>query len=183
MANAEIDRHAITTTAFISRADDGGVDVLRQLHVDVECLTESDTVSIGGIIGWIGFEIGDEDMADVADAISYDAGVLGAAAADIMERTTIWPRHALLLQHIGLNQKYRGLRLTGEIVQDLMALLRLDRDETLVLFQPEPQRPEGGPYDNGPERDTAMSKLHAAYRASGFQPWRDTLVWWLPIEE
>lgn len=179
MTVEKIDTDFIGTTAVISRPIDGGIDVLRQLQVDIEYGDES----IGGIIGWIGFEIGDEDMQDAGDAISYDAEALGVAAADIMERTTIWPRHALLLQHIGLREEYRGHRLTGVIVKDLMALLRLEPDETLVLFQPEPQRPEGGPYENGPERDAALTRLEAAYRASGFERWRDSLVWWLPIAE
>jgi hypothetical protein len=48
-----------------------------------------------------------------------------------------------------------------------MSLLRLDHESTAIVLQPEPQTPEGGPVHDGPERDTAMARLQAAYRQSG----------------
>jgi hypothetical protein len=87
---------------------------------------------------------------------------------------------ALLIDLMCLESKWRGKRLSGAIITNLMALLRLDPGSTVVL-QPEPQRPNGGPYDDGSERDEAMARLHEAYWASGLEPWRDSLVWWRPI--
>jgi len=178
----DLEPELIETDVQIRRPIDGGVDVLRQFVAGVEYHGESGPEEVGQVCGWIGWSISEEDLADAADAISADAEQLGSAAADIIDT---YPENfvdaALLVDRMHLDPKWRGRRLSGLIIINLMELLRLDPGSTVVVLQPEPQSPQGGPYDDGPERDEAMVHLHAGYRASGLEPWRDSLVWWRPF--
>lgn len=172
----------IETSVDIRRPIDGGVDVLRQFDAVVEYCTETGRDQIGTVRGWIGWQIEGEDLYDAADAISVDAAPLGAAAVAIIEvHPDAFVDNVLLIDRMYLEPQWRGIRLSGAIITDLLALLRLDADSTVVVLQPEPQKPEGGPYDDGSERDHALARLMAAYRASGLQPWRQTAIWWLPL--
>lgn len=172
----------IETSVDIRRPVDGGVDVLRQFVAVVEYGTETGNDQVGTVRGWIGWQIGDEDLHDAADAISADAEILGATAVAIIEaHPEAFIDNVLLIDRMHLGSKWRGNRLSGAIIADLLALLRLDTDSTAVVLQPEPQKPDGGPYEDGPERDQALARLTAAYRASGLKPWRQTAIWWLPL--
>lgn len=172
----------IDTDVHIVRPIDGGVDVLRQFSAGVDYHGENGTEDIGHVHGWIGWSIFGEDLADAGDAISYDAEGLAVAAVEIIEEH---PENVidsvLLIDRMWLEPKVRGRRLSGAIITDLLSLLRLDPESTVVVLQPEPQNPEGGPYDYGDMRDEAMIRLHAAYRDSGLEPWRGSLVWWRPF--
>lgn len=177
-----IDPDLLTTTAAVCRPIDGGADVLRQFTADVTYVGEYDDEAIGGVMGWIGWQILDDDVHDAADAISGDAETLGQAAEQIIEA---YPENyidtVLLIDRMHIDPKWRGHRLSGAIIIDLMALFRLDRERTAVVLQPEPQRPEGGPFPYGSERNQAMARLEAAYEESGLERWKDTVVWWLPL--
>lgn len=172
----------IETDVQIRRPIDGGVDVLRQFVAVAECHGDGEPEEVGEVHGWIGWSVLDEDLADAGDAISYDAAQLGSAAAAIQDA---YPDNlvdaALLIDRMSLKPNWRGKRLSRVIIADLMALLRFDPESTVVVLQPEPQKPEGGPYDDGAERDEAMARLHAAYRESGLVSWRDSVVWWRPF--
>jgi hypothetical protein len=167
----------------VGRPVDGGVNVLRQFHANVEYSGRSQTVAIGQVMGWIGLRIADADIADAADAISQDAAILGAVAAKIIDsRADLWIESALLIDRIHLDPAYRGNRLTSAIIDKLLDLLRLDPESTVTLLYPEPQLPDGGPMPEGRERETAKTRLCIAYREGGLEPWEDTGVWWLPLE-
>jgi len=130
--------------------------------------------------GWIGWQIQDEDLFDAADAISSDACGLGYVASKIIDAYPLaFVENALLIDRMYLVPKWRGHRLSNHIINDLLGLLRLDPDSTVVVLQPEPQRSEGGPYRENQERERAMSKLQSAYRESGLVPWKDSDMWWL----
>ncbi len=177
-----IDSAYIETSVEIRRPFDGGVDVLRQFSAVVEYSAETGCDEIGRVQGWIGWQIADEDLFDAADAISADAEPLGAAAvAIIAAHPDVFIDNVLLIDRMYLEPKWRGNRLSGAIIDDLLGLLRFDPDSTVVVLQPEPQRPSGGPFDDGPERNQALSRLTAAYRASGLEPWCQTAIWWLPL--
>ena len=172
----------IETSVEIRRPDDGGVDVLRQFSASIGYNVESGLDEIGLVSGWLGWRIDDEDLLDAADAISSDAEQLGAAAAAIIDaHPDAFIDNVLLIDRMHLAPRWRGNRLSGAIIADLMALLRLDADCTVVVLQPEPQESTGGPIDDGPERDKALARLTSAYRASGLEPWRQSVVWWLPF--
>lgn len=174
----------ITTTAHVYRTTDGGVDVLRQLYLDVLHEGEDDQEPVGQLTAWIGWGIADEDIQDCADAISADAEILGSAAADIMsKRSDLWIDAVLLIDRIFVEERYRGNRLTKTIIADVMSLFRLPEESTLVVLQPEPQGPDGGYMPDGVDRDGAMRKLCDAYRESGLESWSGSSVWWRPIPE
>ena len=61
-------------------------------------------------------------------------------------------------------------------------MLRFNPKTTLVLLLllPEPQKPEGGPMENGPKRESALGRLRAAYEQATFEQWQDSTVWWMP---
>jgi hypothetical protein len=177
-----IDAELIETSIDIRRPVDGGADVLRQFHASVEYSTETGYDQIGTVTGWIGWRIEDEDLYGAADAISADAEPLGAAAAAIIDaQPDAVIDNVLLIDRMHLEPQRRGNRLSGAIIDDLLALLRFDPESTVVVLQPEPQKPTGGPFDDGPERDEALARLTAAYRSSGLEPWRRTEIWWRPL--
>jgi hypothetical protein len=177
-----VDPDLIETSVEISRPIDGGVDVLRQFNASIGYSTRSGPDEIGIVSGWIGWGIDDEDLLDAADAISSDAEQLGAAAAEIIDaHPDALIDNVLLIDRMHLVPRWRGNRMAGVIVADLLSLLRLDVASTVVVLQPEPQASTGGPINDGPERDKALARLTSAYRASGLEPWRQSVVWWLPI--
>lgn len=172
----------IDTSVEIRRPFDGGVDVLRRFDASVEYNTESGNEQIGNICGWIGWQIEDDDLYDAADAISADAEPLGAAASAIVEaHPGSFIDNVVLIDRMYLAPQWRGNRLSGAIIGDLLALLRFEPKSTVVVLQPEPQKPTGGPYNYGAERDEALASLTAAYRISGLEPWRQTMIWWRPL--
>lgn len=171
----------IETDVQVRRPIDGGVDVLRQFSAGVEYHSDDGPEQIGQVHGWIGWSIFDEDVSDAGDAISTDAHQLGTAAAEIIHDFPDMVIDALLIDRMYLEPAWRGRRLSALIIDDLLALLRLDPASTAVVLQPEPQRPRGGPYKYGDERDKAMARLQAGYRDSGLEPWRDSPVWWRPF--
>lgn len=176
-----MDPGLIETDVHVRRPIDGGADVLRQFSAGVEYHSDDGPEQIGQVHGWIGWSIFDEDVADAGDAISTDAYQLGRATAEIMDEFPDVVIDALLIDRMYLEPAWRGRRLSGLIIDDLLALLRLDPASTAVVLQPEPQRPLGGPYEYGNERDKAMARLQAGYRHGGLEPWRDSLVCWRPF--
>jgi len=172
----------IETSVEIRRPDDGGVDVLRQFSASIGYSVESGLDEIGLGSGWLGGGVDDGDLLHAGGALSSDAEQLGAAAAAIIDaHPDAFIDNVLLIDRMHLAPRWRGNRLSGAIIADLMALLRLDADCTVVVLQPEPQESTGGPIDDGPERDKALARLTSAYRASGLEPWRQSVVWWLPF--
>lgn len=173
----------IETSMTVDRAWDGGVDLLRQFHASIRYHHESGPEDIGSVSGWIGWQIQDDDVFDAADAICTDASSLGVAAAAIINAHPLsFIENVLMIDRMNLAQKWRGNRLSNVIIHDLLALLRFDPDSTVVVLQPEPQQPNGGPYKSDSERASAMSKLQSAYRAAGLDPWQGTDVWWLEFD-
>jgi len=142
--------------------------VLRQFVAGVEYHHEGGLEETGQVHGWIGWSILEEDLADAGDAIGVDAGQLGTPAADIIDA---FPENfidaALLIDRMYLEPKWRGKRLSGVIITNLMALLRLDPGSTVVVLQPEPQNPEGGRRRSGPARRLPAGAAVRGARSDG----------------
>lgn len=174
---------SIETSISMWRPIDGGEDVLRQFHSEIMYEAESEPINIGSVLGWIGWKIADEDVHDTADAIGSDAEALGSAVREILRS---YPNkfidNALLIDRIHLATQWRGNRLTGSIIYNILDLLRFDPEHTVVVCQPEPQKSSGGPYEYGEERDHAMRRLTNSYKASGLRQWDSGNVWWLPFD-
>ncbi|CAM3466722.1 N-acetyltransferase [Isoptericola cucumis] len=156
---------------------------LRQFSAVVTAYDALRTVEIGTVRGWIGWDALKEDVHDAADAVSTDAETLGATAAHIIRvHPEQWIDTVVLVDRMHLDPQWRHQRLSGRILADLLDLLRLDRDSTVVVLQPEPQKATGGPYEDGPERDAALGSLQRGYASSGLEAWRGGAVWWWPWE-
>ena len=187
-----LERDDIDVVVSVSRPSDGGVDVLRQFHADFRAITEHATddqeAVLGQMSGWIGWNAADEDLTDAGDAISTDAGCLSYYAEKIL---THWleegyfPQDVLLLDRVMIVPGHRGHGHLRKMIDALTWLLRFD-EEALIVAEPEPQQPDGGPYPDGPERDKALSGLKRSIAKAGFTHWPDSPVWWrhaLPEQE
>lgn len=168
----------------ISRPIDGGYDVLRSFSAVITCgeSDEGEPLEAGVIVGFVGWRILYEDVREAADPISSDVEVLGAAARQIIEwlGDEYFIDTVLFVDRVGLHPEFRGRRRLRTIVERVIDLLRLDRESTVIVTQPEPQLEKGGPYPDGPLRDDALARLIAAHEATGFRRWRRSTVWWLP---
>ncbi|WP_163541989.1 hypothetical protein [Occultella kanbiaonis] len=172
-----IETHVTITRSFV-----GEESFLRQFSATVSYQSDSGPQEIGSVWGWIGWQSDEEDIFDAADAISHDAMTLGAAAVEIVQSNPdVFIDNILLIDRMEIGAQYRGNRLSGAIIADLLSLLRLDPDRTAVVLEPEPQASTGGPLEDGPVRDAALERLTSAYRASGLEPWRQSTIWWLPL--
>lgn len=151
--------------------------------VSFDDLELPEPVNIGSITGWLTRDVYEIDLFEAADAISSDAEPLGGAAEQIIDAH---PHElidsVIMIDRMRLVDEWRGHRLSGILTANLMNLLQVEPTETVVVLQPEPQKPGVGPMDYGDERDSAMARLHAAYWESGFRQWREGPVWWLPLK-
>jgi hypothetical protein len=169
----------------IDRVLDSESSFLREFSADVVDDNSSAPPAVLGMVsGWLGLDALDEDVHDAADAVSSDAEALGATASEIIAaHPEQWIDTVVLVDRMWLEPQWRHRRLTGRILADLVDLLRLDHNSTVVVLQPEPQREEGGPYEYGPARDAAMAALRQGYTNSGLEAWRGGDVWWWPWTE
>ncbi|SBN59218.1 Hypothetical protein PFR_JS13-1_296 [Propionibacterium freudenreichii] len=138
---------------------------------------------VGSLTGWISRGLDGEFLWDLCDELSADAECVGAIAREILNpNEDFFVMDVLLVDRMFLEPSWRGRRLTGALVEEIMDLLGLNRDMSAVVLCPEPQSKRGGPFDLGPERDEAMQRLRLAYEASGFRQWGESSCWWLPPE-
>lgn len=138
----------------------------------------------GSITGWLGLQQTPSAMYESADSISTDAEVLATAVVEILEHLSdeaVWTTSAVMVDRMILEPTYRGRRSSGRLLDSLLNMLQFDPDETVLVLQPEPQLPEGGPLPPGPEHDAALARLCDAYTTAGLEPWNDNTVWWRPV--
>ena len=180
------DRDEIELSVTLSRLE-GSENMLRIFRAAVmhDGGTALRPVEYGSISGWIARNFDHEHLLFDADEIDTDALRLAETAGNVIETHPDDDIEAvLLIDRMYLHQTWRGHRLAHYLIIALLDVLQLDPEATIVVLQPEPQRADGGPLDEGPERDDARQRLRAAYRQSGLEPWverEDDGVWWLPI--
>jgi hypothetical protein len=137
---------------------------------------------MGSIRGLIGWRIEGVTLWDAADAISTEADLLGWAADEIIESLAdgpdVYVDTVVMIEMLQLEPEFRGPCLTKGIIDELVEMLALEPTTTLLVLQPEPQKDEGGPLPDGPERDAALARLRRAYEGQGFVRLGDTPVWW-----
>lgn len=158
-------------------------NVLRHFRTEVTYNVEDidGPLLVGRQMGWMTRNSYSGALWDAADCISSEAEMLGSAAADIRDSVNdAFFTGIVMLQFQALSSEWRGRKLSGVITDKFLDLLELEPDETIFVMLPEPQQPAGGQYPAGPVRDAAMAKLHSAYREAGFEPWRESIIWWRP---
>ncbi|PWH05360.1 hypothetical protein DEO23_12265 [Brachybacterium endophyticum] len=159
-------------------------DQLRRINARVEMInTLDDTVHLGGRLSGLvtsaQWEVMDHDLADSGDRYDGDAADLGRVADELMDEFDE-AIAALLLTRLTLDEKWRGYRLARELVRQVLEILGLLPQQTIVVFRPEPLTPDG-PMELGSDRDVALARLCAANEEQGFKRWRSGPVWWLPL--
>ncbi len=171
-------------TVSIARLGDDGEDVLRSFHADVMVhdLEVGELTRIGAVEGFIAFESTEVQLSMAADAISSEALTLAHAADEIRRSldnyAEVTPSTVLLVHLIRIKQQWRGSRICGHIISQLLEVLRLDPHATLVVLEPEPQFEDGGRMRKGPQRTAALARLRETYVDAGFGKWRRGPVWW-----
>lgn len=146
---------------------------------------------LGRITGWVCWRCLDERLADAGDALSGDAHYIAFAAEKILDMLLrqddvfrdVLLEDAVLIDRITIEEEFRGQGHLPDMIDELVNVLRLDVNGCVLVTQPEPQRPEGGPYDRGPVRDRAMAGLHRSLAPAGFGPWSEGAeIWWRLVE-
>lgn len=176
----DIDAHRFDVWVTINR--DGEHNLLRSFKAGIGIAEPlgDELVEIGSCSGWFARR-GDMDLlVDAADSIDQECYELGCAAARIIDaHSEGFLDTALLLNRMTLAEHWRGHKLTGPIVRNLVDLLQLEPVMTVAVTLPEPVGLDGsGPLEDGPLRDAGMAKLHASCRAAGFEPSDGRRVWW-----
>lgn len=169
--------------------DGGPGDVLRHFSADVLLDNPDGDERIGTFSGWVGWQIDGEDLADAGDHIDGLAYALGVVANEIVDDAHAEEviETALLIEHIEVQQSFRGRRITRKLVEEAMRALRLREESTVVVLLPEPGGFGVTRLKDGQDRDAALTKLERACQDMGFKPWRRPLpgmttdAWWLPI--
>lgn len=175
-------------TVTVGWPEEGGPgDVLRRVSGDIMAWDVPEPEKVGTISAWVCWPPLWDDLTDAGDRIDDHAYRLGKIADDIVAANPDEEfESALFLELLFLEARFRGNKLTGSLVADLMTILRLDPDATVVVLFPGPVASPTVRMDDGPARDVALTKLRGAYRESGFRPWRrggDGIFsgfWWLP---
>lgn len=176
----EVDPSSVDVDLRIARETDDEYGVLRDFSAEITCIFENSDipVDIGRVTGWITFDVGSPDLLRAGDAIAADAMVLAEAVAQISREQSVYSL-GILIDRIWIKEPWRGNRLTGVVVDQLLDLLQHDPVESVVVLVPEPlDEASHAPYPDGPVRDAALDQLQAAYTQANFEQWQDSTVWW-----
>lgn len=174
--------HDLALDVHLTRADEDEYDVLRNITASISSRTADEVDvehEVGTVEGWVSRSVEPDLLWESTDAADAEAHELAAVAREIL-RDDHGFCDVLLINRITLGKRNRGQKLMGRIIDELMFVLQLAEDDTLVALWPEPLTEDGRRRPDGPERDAGMAKLHDACEVAGFEPWGDGQVWWRP---
>lgn len=177
----DVDEYALQSEVMV-RSESASEGVLANFVAHFYYRDDSDEEqAIGMITGWIGWSIAEDDLADAADAVSADSAYIGRIAADALDAVREddpFVDDVLLIDRLQIEPEYRGRGLLAGMVDKLIETLRLGVNGCVVVTEPEPQRPGGGPYPDGAVRDRALAGLTRSLSASGFEHWPSERAMW-----
>jgi hypothetical protein len=171
-------------TVSIARLKDDQEGVLRSFRADVMVHDPEagELTRIGAVQGLVAFESTEVQLAMAANAISNEALTLAHAADEIRRSldnyAEVTPSTVLLVDLIRIKPQWRGSRICGHIISQLLEVLRLHPETTLVVLEPEPQFEDGARMRRGPQRTAALAHLRETYVNAGFGKWHRGPVWW-----
>jgi hypothetical protein len=154
---------------------------LRDFEADIEATSESggERVVIGGISGRLSWLAWLSELSATSRTVGSTAEMIGAAlaigdllAVDAESRIEA----ALIIDNLWLEPSWQGNRLSRRIIEELIDLLLLTPESTLVLtYLGEPFTPA---LTHGARQDTEHTLRDACERA-GFERWRQSNTWWM----
>jgi hypothetical protein len=162
------DRVTVNSLRF-SRLPDAPDSALRYFDAEVALLDEvsGGSVVIGTIRGWLGWESWLPELVDNGQPVGGIAQTMAAAAIEVGEELTrlhgAGIEAVLMIDHLGLLPQWLGSGLGPRIVEQVIDLLLLTPEVTLVL--------------------THLDGPPSAYISAGFEQWRDSVVWWARMGE
>jgi hypothetical protein len=178
------DRVCVNSVRFV-RPPEYPSGELRNFEAAIEVSTETgdESLVIGGISGCLSWSAWLPDLTDTSRIVGSFAEII-AAAVEIGEMMVTGPETrietALIITSFWLEPQWRGNRLSRRIFGELIDLLLLTPESTLVVTYLEPQS------------NPASTKLCAhhetphtlqdAYRQAGFEQWRQSNAWWMHPE-
>lgn len=176
------DRVSVNNARFI-RPRQAPNGELRDFEADIEATIETggENSVIGRIRGCLTWSAWLPDLTDRSRSIHFPEIV--AATIEICDLFTEQESRidaALIIEHVWLVPEWRGSRLSRRILEQLIDLLLLTPENTLVIacLEPPPNPTNTLTYALDHHNDTD-NKLNDAYRQAGFQQWDRTSAWWL----
>jgi hypothetical protein len=157
------DRVDVTSLRF-SRLPDAPESALRCFDAEVVLADEvpGGSTVIGTIRGWLSWKSWLPEVVDNGHPIGGIAQTMAAAAIEVGEELTRLHgggiEAVLMIDHLGLLPQWRGSGLGPRIVEQMIDLLLLTPEVTLVL--------------------THLDGSGSVDIPAGFEQWRDTVVWW-----
>jgi hypothetical protein len=162
------DRVNVNSLRF-SRLPDAPDSALRYFDAEVALSDEvsGGSVVIGTIRGWLGWESWLPEVVDNGQPVGGIAQTMAAAAVEVGEELARLHgggiEAVLMIDHLGLLPQWLGSGLGPRIVEQVIDLLLLTPEVTLVL--------------------THLDGPRSAYISAGFEQWRDSVVWWARMGE
>lgn len=147
-----------------SRMADAHDGALRNFDAEVELADKATGARavIGTISGWIGWQAWLPELVDSGQPIGTMAGLMAVAAIDVTESLALPPdtpiEAVLMVDHLTLVPRWVGTGMGRCIVEQLIDLLLLTPETTLVLAH--------------------LDRPASVYCHAGFEQWRDSGIWW-----
>jgi hypothetical protein len=174
------DRVSLNSVRFI-RPREAPRGELREFEADIEATTESggESLVIGGISGRLSWLAWLSELSATRRTVGSTAEMVGAALAigDLLAvRDESRIETALIIDNLWLEPSWQGNRLSRRIIEELIDLLLLTPECTLVLtYLGKPFTPA---LTTGARQGTQHTLRNACERA-GFEQWRQSKTWWM----
>ena len=159
-----------------SRLPEAPDGTLRRFEAEVEVGPLSgEVLAIGRIEGWFSWEAWLPELLDNGHVAGSIAETMALVAVEIGERIGRLPESRIeavvMIDRLELVPEWRGNLLGRRIVEQLIDLMLLAPETTLVLAHVAP--------GIGPD---ASPSLHRAYGSYGLEQWQGGGVWWARID-
>ena len=178
------DRVSVNSLTF-SRAPEAPDGAFRNFDASIEMTdpltgVRSTIGHLRGRLGWAGWL---PELIDIPELAGSVAAMMARAAVAICESvgtaSDVPIDGVLMVDHLDLEPEWRGQGFGRRVAEQLVDLLLLTPESTLILAhyrsQPDNCQPQQA---SAPEEDPERIMRTELHRPCGFQPWGDGAVWW-----
>lgn len=149
----------------------------------VGVMPDGDQMVIGSVSGHIGWLSWLPEVIDDAGQATESLTELVEAALDLGDRLSaeagIAVDPVLMIERIWIEPPWRGNRLSHRVAEQLVDLLLLTPESTLVLARLEPSPRTAARLAAGASAGGAMHTESDGYLRAGFHQWRTSTTWWM----